>query len=197
MTLTRKPFILAPLLVLVYGVVHILDGLDGTYGPGLAWTAGHLAFLASLTLFAPLVLELARRAKSRRMAGAVAAFSLLGIAAGAAQFTIDLVVGFLAADRAEMGRLFDQVQAAPGAIPVIYIVVPTFFYVGLVILVAMEASAGRIRWWSPALVALGVVVVVVSRDLLVLSALLNLAGLAPLSREPTRAGAVPSARRTA
>ncbi|MFC4013290.1 hypothetical protein ACFOY2_39105 [Nonomuraea purpurea] len=192
MNLTAKSFVLAPLLTLVYGVVRLLDGLDGSHGPGLAWTAGHLAFLAALGLFVPLVLELARRAANRRAAIAIAVFSLIGVAAGAVQFVIDLVVGFLAADKAEMGRLFDQVQQVPGAELVVYAVVPTFFYAGLIALVAMQAAAGRIGWWSPALIALGVGAVVVERDLLPLSALLNLVGLAPLGRAPVHADAGPS-----
>ncbi|MGP3962062.1 hypothetical protein ACTWPT_39345 [Nonomuraea sp. 3N208] len=184
MNLTAKSFVLAPVLVLIYGLVRILDGLDGSHGPGLAWTAGHLAFLTALALFVPLILELARRARNRRAAAAVAAFALLGVAAGAVQFGIDLVVGFLAADRQEMGALFDRIQEVPGVLPAFYTVVPTFFYIGLVVLVVMQAAAGRIGWWSPALVALGVGVVVASKDLLPLSALLSLTGLAPLGREP-------------
>ncbi len=38
---------------MVYGLVRLLHGLDGTHGPGLLWTAGHLAFLAALILFVP------------------------------------------------------------------------------------------------------------------------------------------------
>ncbi|WP_226900667.1 hypothetical protein [Nonomuraea phyllanthi] len=192
MNLTPTSFVLAPLLALAYGAIHLLDGLDGSHGPGLAWTAGHLAFLAALALFVPLVLELAHRAANRRAATAIAVFSLIGVAAGGVQFVIDLVVGFIAADRAEMGRLFDQVQQVPGVELVVYAVVPTFFYAGLITLVAMQAVAGRIGWWSPALIALGVGAVVVDRDLLPLSALLNLVGLAPLRRGPVRADAGPS-----
>jgi hypothetical protein len=184
MNLTAKSFVLAPVLVLIYSLVRVLDGLDGSHGPGLAWTAGHLAFLAALALFVPLVLELARRASNRRAAAGVAAFALLGVAAAVVQFGIDLVVGFVAADRAEMGTLFDRIQQVPGVLPAVYTVGPTFFYVGLVALVVMEAVAGRIGWWSPALVVLGVAAVVISKDLLPLSALLNLAGLAPLGRRP-------------
>lgn len=180
--LTGKLFVLAPVLVLVYSLVRLLDGLDGSFGPGLAWTVGHLAFLAALALFVPLVLELARRARHRRTAVGLAAFGLLGVAAGAVQFGIDLVVGFLSADRPEMGAYFDRIQQVPGILPAVYTVGPTFFYVGLVALVAMQAIAGRIGWWSPALVTIGIGAVVASKDLLPLSALLNLAGLAPLGR---------------
>ncbi|WP_090946802.1 hypothetical protein [Nonomuraea jiangxiensis] len=184
MNLTAKSFVLAPALVLVYAVISLLDGLDGTHGPGLAWTAGHLAFLAALALFVPLVVELARRAPYRRTGLAIAAFALVGVAAGAAQFVIDVVVGFAAADRAGMGVLFDQIQAVPGVEPVVYTIVPTFFYAGLAVLVILQATAGRVGWWSPALVVVGVAVVAVNRDLLLLSAVLNIVGLAPLGRRP-------------
>ncbi|MGO4430608.1 hypothetical protein AB4Z54_70545, partial [Streptomyces sp. MCAF7] len=55
----RKPlaFIAAPLLVIVYGLIRILDGLDGERGPGPAWMTGHLAFLAALLLFVPVFLD--------------------------------------------------------------------------------------------------------------------------------------------
>jgi hypothetical protein len=184
--LTGKLFVLAPALVLVYSLVRILDGLDGSYGPGLAWTAGHLAFLAALALFVPIILELARRARHRRTAATVAVFGLLGVAAAAVQFVIDLIVGFLAADRTEMGELFDQIQQVPGMELAVYIVGPMFFYIGLIALIVMQAIAGKIGWWSPALVTLGIGAVVASKDLLPLSSLLNLAALAPLGHE--RAG---------
>ncbi|MBF8187154.1 hypothetical protein ITP53_15690 [Nonomuraea sp. K274] len=177
MNLTAKSFVLAPLLALVYGVVNLLDGLDGSHGPGVAWTAGHLAFLAALALFVPLVLELARGAGNRRAAVAVAVFSLAGIAAAVVQFAIDLVIGLVAADRTEMGALFDQVQQVPGVELAVYVAGPMLFYAGLVALVGMRSG-----WWRAALIAAGVGAVVVSRDLLPLSALLNLAVLAPLGR---------------
>ncbi|SFR29130.1 hypothetical protein SAMN04488564_11754 [Lentzea waywayandensis] len=35
-------YIAAPLLVLTYGVLRIVDGLDGECGTGPVWTVGHL-----------------------------------------------------------------------------------------------------------------------------------------------------------
>ena len=49
----RIAFIAAPLLVLAYGVIRILDGLDGSRGPGLAWTSGHIAFMAARSCSSP------------------------------------------------------------------------------------------------------------------------------------------------
>ncbi|MFC7646417.1 hypothetical protein ACFQX6_41970 [Streptosporangium lutulentum] len=58
----RIAFIAAPLLVMAYGVIRILDGLDGSRGPGLAWTSGHLAFMAALILFVSTFLQMRRMA---------------------------------------------------------------------------------------------------------------------------------------
>jgi hypothetical protein len=41
-------FVAAPALIFGYGVVRLIDGLDGEYGPGLTWIIGHLLFLAGL-----------------------------------------------------------------------------------------------------------------------------------------------------
>jgi hypothetical protein len=47
----RTAFIAAPLLTFAYGVFRIIDGFDGSRGPGPAWTIGHLAFLGALAAF--------------------------------------------------------------------------------------------------------------------------------------------------
>src|SRR3712207_3367143 len=51
--IARSPtwFVAAPTLLFGYGVVRLVDGRDGAYGPGLAWTIGHLLFLAGLVMF--------------------------------------------------------------------------------------------------------------------------------------------------
>lgn len=59
----RTAFIAAPLLTFAYGVIRILDGLDGSRGPGLAWTTGHLAFLGAMVAFVFVF------AQMRRLAG--------------------------------------------------------------------------------------------------------------------------------
>jgi hypothetical protein len=64
-----KAYLLAPAFTLGYGIVRIIDGLDGQYGPGPAWTIGHLAFLAGLAFFVPVLLDLRRRADHRPVAG--------------------------------------------------------------------------------------------------------------------------------
>ncbi|GAA3079399.1 hypothetical protein [Streptosporangium carneum] len=47
----RVAFVAASLLVLAYGVIRILDGLDGSRGSGLAWTVGHLTGRSAVSRF--------------------------------------------------------------------------------------------------------------------------------------------------
>ena len=47
----RRSALAAPVLLLAYGLLRLIDGLDGIHGPGLAWTLGHLAFAAAMVLF--------------------------------------------------------------------------------------------------------------------------------------------------
>ncbi|YCK34106.1 hypothetical protein ACNF49_08430 [Actinomadura sp. ATCC 39365] len=110
---TRAAFVAAPLLVLSYGVIRIIDGFDGSRGPGLAWTTGHLAFLAALALFIVIFRDMWRMLGGGRIATTSLVVGLVGIACAAAQFAIDIVVGFMAADHAAMTVLWEQIQAVP------------------------------------------------------------------------------------
>ena len=47
----RFAYIGAPALVTAYGLARLIDGIDGSKGPGPAWTIGHLFFLVALALF--------------------------------------------------------------------------------------------------------------------------------------------------
>ncbi|MFC4586532.1 hypothetical protein [Sphaerisporangium corydalis] len=185
--LTGMAFSAAPLFVLVYGVVRLLDGLDGARGPGTHWTAGHAAFLVGLLLFVPVVLGLRRpvaaRAAGLRVTATVSAVvAVLGIAAAAGQVVIDLVVGLRAGGREEMNRLFEQVQAYPAVRPVFYTVGPVLFYVGLLALIVLVAGSRPrpVSGWSPVLVVAGTVMMAVDLDLIPLGAACYWLALAPL-----------------
>src|SRR5688572_28100479 len=101
-------YIAAPLLVLTYGVLRIVDGLDGERGPGPAWTVGHLAFLAALGFFTWIFQDMVRRIGPRGRIFAVVAVPLSG------QFAVDVVAGFLAEDHAEMAAITRGVRTTPG-----------------------------------------------------------------------------------
>lgn len=180
----RSAFVAAPVLLFAYGVIRILDGLDGSRGPGPAWTVGHLAFLGALAAFVPVFSHL-RALIGGRLAGATAAVGYAGMAALAVQFAIDLAVGFAAADKAEMSTLFDRVQSVPGIIPVVYVIGPNLFFVALLALAVELAVARRVKAWVPVLVLADVTLPLVDKDFIPVGAILLLIAFLPLIRRPT------------
>ncbi|MGP4095280.1 hypothetical protein [Nonomuraea sp. KM90] len=185
----RLAFIAAPLLVLAYGVIRILDGLDGSRGPGLAWTTGHLAFMAALVLFAGIFWQLRAMAGRDTLSTVSAVAGTAGIAALLAQFGIDVVVGFLAADHAGMSVLFDRVQSVPGVAIAVYDGGPFLFYLAQLALVIQLAVMRRVRPWTPVLVLIDLALPFADKDLIPLGALFLLVSFAPLARREVPAAA--------
>lgn len=182
-TLVRAAFVSAPLCMLAYGMVRLSDP---DHGPGPAWTAGHVLLLAGVVQFALILPALHRltgpaRGAGRLGAGTATLLGLTGTLAVAAQASIDLVVGFRAADRPEMARLFEEVQSHPGVLPAVYTVGPVLFYVGLLWLLVHLAVQRRVSPWRPVMVVLGTASTVASLDLLPLGALCFTAALLPRS----------------
>jgi hypothetical protein len=193
-SLTTISFVAAPALMAAYGVVRLVDGLDGSHGPGLAWTVGHGMFLLAMLLFGVVVVGLRRQVPAttparRLVSRAATALGLAGVVAFVRVIVLDLVVGFRAADHAEMSRLSDEVEHYPGLLPgavyeAAYELGPLLFLVGLLTLVVQLAvlHPRRLPPWAPILLVLGFAVIVVDLNLLPLGgALLGLA-LAPLAR---------------
>ncbi|MFD8985475.1 hypothetical protein [Streptomyces sp. NPDC059564] len=184
--LTRAAFATAPALILSYGAIRLTDP---DHGPGPVWTAGHLALAAAMLLFTVVfagLLALARPDSGRAgrlSAGAAAVLGVAGALAVTAQACIDLVVGFRAADRAGMERLFEQVQSYPGVVPALYSVGPLMFYVGLVWLLVQLSARRRVPLWSPLAAVAGIATAAVGGlDLMPLSAAFFCAALAPPAR---------------
>lgn len=182
---TRIAFVAAPLLILAYGLIRIADGFDGERGPGLAWTTGHLAFMAALMLFVPIFREMWRMLGRGRLATAGLATGVAGLACVFTQFAIDIAVGFLATDHAAMGPLFDQVRAVPGVALAVYDAGPFLFYAAQVTLVTQLAARRLVRPWTPVLVLLDFTLPIVDRDLIPVGALLLLVSFLPLARRRT------------
>ncbi|MGN9844005.1 hypothetical protein ACTMTI_38365 [Nonomuraea sp. H19] len=185
----RIAFIAAPLLVLAYGVIRILDGLDGGRGPGIAWTTGHLAFIAALVLFVPIFWRMRSMAGRNALSTVSAVAGTAGIVALLAQFGIDIVVGFLSADRAGMGVLFERIQDVPGVSIAVYDGGPFLFYLGQLALVVQLAVMRRVKAWTPVLVLIDLVLPFVDKDLIPVGAVFLLVSFVPLARE---AAAVPA-----
>ncbi|MCG5214378.1 hypothetical protein [Streptosporangium sp. KLBMP 9127] len=190
---SRTAFIAAPLLVLAYGVIRILDGLDGSRGPGLAWTTGHLAFIAALVLFVQIFWQMRRMAGRNALSTVSAVVGIVGIVALLAQFGIDIVVGFLAADRAGMGVLFDRIQDVPGVSIAVYDGGPALFYVGQLALVVQLAVIRRVKVWTPVLVLIYLVLPFADKDFIPVGAVFLLISFVPLARQAATTTARPAA----
>ncbi|MEH1125281.1 hypothetical protein [Micromonospora sp. CPCC 206061] len=175
-------FVLAPALTTVYGLVRLLDGLDGQYGPGFLWTLGHFAFLVALFLFGFVVLAARRMIGGGVVATTAAVAGVAGLVCSIAQIGIDLVVGLAADDKAAMRQMFGDVQDVPGVAVAVYGPGPALFYVGLLALVVHLAVVRAVAVWAPVALLLGIGVAVASHDLLPVAGLLILLALVPLAR---------------
>ncbi|MEV0903014.1 hypothetical protein [Actinoplanes sp. NPDC049802] len=164
----------APALMLVYGVLRLIDGLDGVRGPGgLAWTAGHLAFLASMVLFGVLTVGLRGLAPpgARSVAAVATGMTLAGVACFLWVIAGDLSAGFRAA-----APLPEQLQAAG----------PLLFALGMLTMLGLMVAARRAPVWSPLVFGAGMVALTLDAGNLPLAALILLAALAPLARPVRR-----------
>ncbi|MEK8104746.1 hypothetical protein NKG94_05280 [Micromonospora sp. M12] len=105
------------------------------------------------------------------------------LAATMVQFVADIVEGLLAEDRAEMSALGADFKDIPGVEVAFYDVVPQLFFLGLVVLAGMLAARRRLPWWSVALLFVGIVLPVVTLDLLPIGGLCMAVALARRCRQ--------------
>jgi hypothetical protein len=168
-------------------VIRIIDGLDGSRGPGLAWTTGHLAFLTALVLFVVIFRDMWRMLDRNRVATAALVVGLVGIGCAFAQFAIDIVVGFMSAGHEAMSPLFQQVKAVPGVSLAVYDAGPFLFYAAQLALVVQLAVRKEVKIWTPFLVALDFVLPVITKDLIPVGAICMLVSFWPLARRATPA----------
>ncbi len=139
------------LLLAGWAVLH----LSSLTGPGQAWTIGHMLLLAGYAalLIGGLATSSVVAHKKPKGPTAIArrcgvGLLVLGAGAFAGQLLVDLVVGFTAANQADMDRLFDGVQSHLVLQLSLYSVGPALFYTGLLVLVALlvavrGATVGR------------------------------------------------------
>jgi hypothetical protein len=162
----------APALLFVYGLLRLIDGLDGAHGPGLAWNLGHTAFLVAFLLFGVLVVGLRGRIHLPTRGHTVVATAA----------TVAALIGVAAFVRVSLGDLFQQLDDAMPLPELFYVASPLLFEAGvLTLLVLATLLPPKLPVWSPVLVFLGFVPIAVNLNLLPLGALLILAGLAPLA----------------
>jgi hypothetical protein len=164
----------APVLLFLYGILRLMDGLDGTHGPGPAWNAGHVMFFLAFVFLAVLIIGLRRLVPARVLwQRALANIAVVAGVAGSLCF-LWVILGDL------FRRLHDDVPL-PGPL---HAAGPLFFQLGLMTLLVQLATSRpcRLPARSPFLVFLGFVPIAVSLDLLPVGAVLILCGLVPLAR---------------
>ncbi|GIE75373.1 hypothetical protein Aph02nite_13230 [Actinoplanes philippinensis] len=159
----------APILLLVYGLLRLMDGLDGAYGRSLAWNLAHLALLASLVLFA--LLAVAVRPLAPSGARLVAALAVTATVAGTVCF-LWTATGFLSSASGAAAPLPAPLRNAG----------PLLFSLGMLTLLGLLVASRRAPAWSPLLFGAGFAAMLIDRDFVLPGALILLAALAPLAR---------------
>src|SRR5262245_56459018 len=162
----RIPFIAAPVLMFAYGVIRILDGLDGERGPGPAWTIGHLVFIVAMVMFLLVFGQLHRLAGRDTLSTVTLVVAAVGAVALIGQFGVDIVNGFLADDHAQMAEFSRSVHGNPLVALAVYDVGPYLFYAGQFVLVLQLAVTRRIAGWTPVLLVADLVMPLVDKDLI-------------------------------
>jgi hypothetical protein len=174
----------APSLLLMYGVLRLIDGMDGHRGPGLAWNVGHTLFFVAMVLFGFLVLglrQLVAAGRVRRLANAATVAGLAGVAC-----FLWVILGDLLPDFGAALPVPDPVR----------LVGPLLFQLGVLVLLVVLAAGRprRLPVWGPVLVFAGFATLAINLDLIPIGAALVLAGLTPLAARPagprTSGGAV-------
>ncbi|MDI6097137.1 hypothetical protein QLQ12_00755 [Actinoplanes sp. NEAU-A12] len=164
----------APVLLLAYGLLRLIDGLDGARGPGLVWTLAHMMFFAAMVLFGVL-------AAAVRPLVPAGARTVATVAAGAVVAGVACFLWVIAGDLSVAFR-----EAAPLPEP-LWIAGPLLFSLGLLALLGLLVAARRVPVWSPLLLGAGVAAIIIDIDFLPPAALILLAALSPLAR-PAREG---------
>jgi hypothetical protein len=169
----------APLLLLLYGLLRFVDGLDGDRHNGPAWDLGHLAFFCGIVGFAVLVVALRGYERpAPRWQRAVLDAATVATVSGAGCFLWVI-----------LGDLFDGVHDSAPLPEALEQVGPLLFQLGLLIVLIRLVRLRRLPVWSPVAVLLGFAAIAVSLDLLPVGALLVGAALLPLASPARIAGA--------
>ncbi|MEO3742974.1 hypothetical protein [Plantactinospora sp. B5E13] len=182
-------YLAAPVLLLGYGLARMIDGIDGSRGPGPAWTIGHLLYLISLGLFGVVLVGLRNALPRYRAAGTVAVVAgAVGLVAFVRVVVVDIIVGLRAVDRAGMHELFLRYERSPGFLPsglvsALDLIGQVFFPASVILLTVLVATVAprRLRWWSPVLTVVGFALFGLNLDLLPLGAVAMVCGLLPMT----------------
>lgn len=184
----RASYLAAPIFLFFYGIAHFVDGLDGSYGPGFAWTVGHIMFLLALLTFGVIMIALRQRlvdesATHKFIATLALIVGLIGIITFARIAVIDIITGLRAPDNVAMGAISSQLNAYPfPSLAPFYNIGPLLFQLGLLVLMIQLAmlQPRQLPWWSPILLLGGFLLLGFNLNLLMLGAIIIGIALVPL-----------------
>lgn len=165
----------------VYLAGQVLLSQRQALGPDPLWFLSHTLLLCGTALFVPALFTMAQYPgeTGRILASLGGALAVCGALTLLGQFTIDLAVGRIASNQAEMTLAFQHIQADRGMNLVFYILAPASFFIGELMLVLLLAFARLIpRWtgWIAAIGFTGIGLAVATNNVIVF--LLGFAGLA-------------------
>lgn len=163
----RLAAVAAPAGLLVYAGFRFADGLDGRYGPGFAWSVGHVFFLVAMISFAAFAV-----AAGRRIGGPLPIGAATAVVAGVTAFAWVIA-----------GDLF---PAFADAVPVpdpVTIAGPLLLLAGLLPLFVLVARERMRRWWASAPIfgVIGFALISVDLDLLAAAAMAFGVAMLPLA----------------
>ncbi|MFE9694698.1 hypothetical protein [Micromonospora sp. NPDC005806] len=167
----RPTGVTASLLLLGYGLLRLVDRLDGQSDKGAwAWNTGHTLFLFGIVAFGALIVGLhgLLRTVSPRLRAVDDIAAVAGLI-GAAGFIFVI-----------LGDLFPRFAEAVPPPDVVLLGGPMLFELGLLALLVRAVVLRLLPLWGPVLVLAGFVAIAVDLDLLPVGAALVFGGLFPL-----------------
>ncbi|MFG2058613.1 hypothetical protein ACGFI9_31770 [Micromonospora sp. NPDC048930] len=167
----RPVALTAALLLFGYGILRLIDRLDGHSDKGAwAWNTGHTLFLLGIVGFGAMIVGLRRVLRTRsprlRVVDDVAAVAGL--------------IGAVAFVWVILGDLFPRFADAVPPPDAVLLGGPALFELGLLVLLVRTAALRLLPAWGPVLVLVGFLAIAVNLNLLPVGAALVLAGLLPL-----------------
>ena len=168
--------LVAPFGQIGAGIILVVQGSNQGWIPAHFLMLGSLFFYVAVTLGAKQLLGIHQGLWGALGDGATA-LALAGLLLLVSQITIDITVGLLAANPAEMGQMFGKIRAFPGMEVAFYSVGPALFFLGFFLLILLLARFRVLAFWSAGVAVAGIILGVVGRGLNILPSSL----LAPLS----------------
>lgn len=142
----------------------LLMRIDGHGGPGWGWTTAHLLWMGAYVLFGIASVALFRAGgRPGRLSAPALAVALTGAFAFVGQMLIDLVMGILASDKAELSELYDTATSVPFVELALYQVGPPFLFAGLLALVIAAAWHRQVEPWTAVAAGAGIAAIVAGR----------------------------------